>query len=54
MKVAGMLALILAVVVGIWTGVDYAQNEQDRQSEVQRMQWSVTCCDAVFNDARWE
>jgi hypothetical protein len=51
MKVAGILAVILAVVVGIWAGVDYAQNEQDRQSEVRRMQWSITCCDSVFNDA---
>ncbi len=54
MKLAGVLALILAAVVGIWAGVDYAQNEQERQFEVQQMTAAIECCDAVFKNATME
>jgi hypothetical protein len=51
---AGILALVLALVVGIWAGVDYAQNEQERQLDVRQMAWAVSCCDTVFANAQMD
>ncbi len=42
MKAAAMLALALAVVLGIWAGRDYAGNEHDRQYNLEMMKTEVT------------
>ena len=41
MKLAGFLALALAIVLGIWTVVDYVQNERDKSLIVQELQHEI-------------
>jgi glucose uptake protein GlcU len=41
MKVAGILALILAVAIGIWAATDYAQNETDRHNNQRALQTEI-------------
>lgn len=41
MKAAGLLALALAVVLGIWVGMDYARNEHDKQYNLEMMNIEV-------------
>ncbi len=48
---AGILALVLAVVLGIWSIADYVHNEQDRQRSVQTMTWAVLKNEYAFNSA---
>jgi hypothetical protein len=51
MKLAGILALVLAAVVGIWAGRDFARNEQERQLDVKQAEWAESCCSAVHDSA---
>ena len=51
MKVAGILALILAAIVGIWAGADFYKNDQERTLDVKQMIWAESCCSAVFDTA---
>jgi hypothetical protein len=41
MKLAACLALALAVTLGIWTVVDYAQNERQKQLVVRELQLTI-------------
>jgi hypothetical protein len=42
MKAAALLALALAVVLGIWAGKDYADNEHDRQYNLEMMKIEIS------------
>jgi len=51
MKVAGILALILAAVVGIWTGIDFTENEHERRLDLKQADWAESCCSALHDSA---
>jgi hypothetical protein len=41
MKIAAFLALALAIVLGIWTGTDYAHNEHEKQHNIEMMEAEI-------------
>ena len=42
MKLAGFIALALAVVLAIWAGTDYAQNQQDMRYNSEKLKAEIS------------